>query len=577
MNLRLFSLFLLLFAPLRLLAAGFLFADGRSDYSIVLPADASTSERMAAQELQQYILRMSGVRLPVVGGAHAEVPDSLQRQHIFVGWNESCGRPRPAGDDESFTYCTVGSDLHIFGGSERGTMYGVFTFLERELGVRWLTSSCTTVPQRERYGLPLLDYSERPAFRHRLDFCYDALRHRDWMAHNRLNDLHHLVTNRYGSFSAIWGMHTFHKLIPPDRYFSAHPEYFSLVEGRRSDKAQLCLSNDSLRRELTANLLAVIRDNPGYWCYDVSQNDNRLDCECTACMTLTRRCGGRSGALLWFVGQVADEVAREFPDVCVSTFAYHTTRTPPPAGSVSIPANVVIRLCPIECCMAHPLDECPENSSFLDDLNAWSALTPNVYVWDYACCFYHYLLPFPNFRALAANCRLFARKGVIGVMEEGAHDAPWSEFSELKQWMIGRLLWNPRQDTDSLAALFIDGYYGEAAPFVLQYYHLCQERASAHHLTLKTKPADPIYGVDFIPAARRLLDQALCAADGDEQMLQRTKRVAAQVYYLQLQRDPKRAKAEGTVQKLKEIVRSDSTIVRESGYTLQTVLDQLGL
>jgi len=572
MNLRLFSLFLLLCAPLRLLAAGFLFADGRSDYSIVLPAGASATERMAAQELQQYILRMSGARLPVVGGQ-----DSLQRRRVFVGWDEASGRPCPKSDDEGFTYCTVGSDLHIFGGSARGTMYGVFTFLERELGVHWLTSSATTVPRHDRYELPTLDHSERPAFRHRLDFCYDALRHRDWMAHNRLNDLHHLVTNRYGTFSAIWGMHTFQKLIPPEQYFAAHPEYFSLVGGRRSDKAQLCLSNDGLRRELTANLLAVIRDNPGYWCYDVSQNDNRLDCECEACMALTRRCGGRSGALLWFVGQVAEEVAREYPDVCVSTFAYHTTRQAPSAGAVAIPANVVIRLCSVECCMSHPYDRCEQNSSFLDDLNAWLRLTPNVYIWDYACCFYHYLMPFPNFRAMAANCRLFAGKGVIGLMEEGAHDAPWSEFSEMKQWMIGRLLWNPHEDADSLAATFIGAYYGAAAPFVLQYYHLCQERAADHHLTLKTKPAADIYGSDFIPTARRMLDQALRAADGDGQTLQRTRRVAAQVYYLQLQRDPERAQAEGTVQKLKDIFLSDSTIVRESGYTLQTVLSRLGL
>lgn len=541
----------------------------------MLQVDASATERTAAEELRQYIRQISGVELPVIQGnapQHIDsdsLPHSINK-HIYVGWNPSCGQPRPHPTDEGFTYRTVGDDLYIYGGSDRGTMYGVFTFLERELGVHWYTSSYTHVPRMKRYALPTLDHSEQPALRQRLDFCYDALRHREWAAHNRMNDMHRMITNRYGTFQAIWGIHTFYMLIPPEVYFAEHPEYFSLIKGERSDKSQLCLSNDGMRRQLTENLLTTIRENPGYWCYDVSQNDNRLDCECEECMRLTEQYGSRSGALLWFVNQVADDVAREFPDIYISTFAYHTTRLAPMSGNITPADNVVIRLCATSCCMSHPLAQCPEDKSFLEDFNNWLLLTPNIYIWDYACSFYHYLLPFPNYQALAANYRLFSEARVIGVMEEGAHDAPWAEFSELKQWVIARLLWNPYQDVDSLVSLFINDYYGKAASFILQYYNLCKDRGTHHHLTVKVTPSNPIYDGDFIASAEHLLTQALSATD-DKETLRRVKRIAAQIYYLQMQRDRKQAKARGIEQKFKDIIAEDSTYLREGKYTAASI------
>lgn len=245
--------------------------------------------------------------------------------------------------------------------------------------------------------------------------------------------------------------------------------------------------------------------------------------------------------------------------------------------------------------MAHPITSCPQNNSFLDDLQNWQRLTPNVYIWNYSTCFRRYLLPFPCFRAIAANYRHFAEANVIGVMEEGAHDAPWSEFSELKQWMIAKLLWNPWQDTDSLAAEFIDDYYGAAAPFVRQYYDLCQRRADDCHFTVTIDGDSPLYDSPFTDHALRLLEQAMAASVGtgpvparsatvpevspegtvSDQTLKRTKRLAAQIYFLKLRRDYKAAVADGTRQKLIDIIAADSTIVRESGYTLQSVLSQM--
>ena len=371
--------------------------------------------------------------------------------------------------------------------------------------------------------------------------------------------------------SSYWGIHTFEKLIPPGKYFRTHPEYFSVYKGKRSDKAQLCLSNRSMRLELTKNLLETIAKNPGYWCYDVSQNDNPWPCECPGCIQLTKKYGGHSGAMIWFVNQAAAEVKKRYPDIYIGTFAYKYTRQAP-KSNIKPADNVVIRLCDIECCMAHPLEGCKENHNFLSDMNDWRKIAKNIYIWDYTTCFYHYLLPFPNFETLAAKFRYFSRSNVIGILEEGAHDAPWSEFSELKQWLIAKMMWNPYQNVDSLATLFINDYYGKAAPLVRQYYGLCTKQVTADtHFNLRMDCHSGIYSDAFISQGIDLIQQAMARVGDNSEELKRTKRLAAQLYYLKWQRNRIKSSLDGTLRQLQSILKDDPTIIAEHGKTLDDI------
>lgn len=547
-----------------ILAAEELFAEGRSAYSIVLTNGASLSEQTAAKELQTILRKISGATLPIV-------KEPVQKG-IYIGWTQQTGVPRPNSADESFTYMTIGNNLFIFGGSERGTMYGVFCFLERELGVHWYTSAFTKIPVRRQYSLPNLLHSEKPVIQQRLDFYYDALLHHDWAAHNLLNTQYRLSQTPYGSMSSYWGIHTFHKLMPPSVYFKEHPEYFSLYKGKRSEKAQLCLSNKEMRQELTKNLLDMIAKNPGYWCYDVSQNDNSWPCECTACQRLVEKYGGHSGAILWFVNQVAKDVKRSYPHVYIGTFAYRYTRQAPKSG-IKPADNVVIRLCDIECCMAHSLEACPQNRSFLTDMNDWRKISKNIYIWDYTTGFNHYLLPFPNFEVLSANFRYFSQSNVIGILEEGAHNTPWGEFSELKQWLVAKLLWNPNQDVDSLTTLFINDYYGSAAPYVKQYYDLCKKQISADtHFTIKIDANSSLYSDSFIVQGQTIIQKALASVRENTEEYRRTQRVAAQLYYLSLQRNTVKSSVDGTIQQMQLILKDNPTMMSEQGTTLEEIL-----
>lgn len=564
----LFVLSLLLLLSKYVNAANWLFKDGGSEYQIVVFDGASKSEKAAASELRDYIQQISGASLPI-----SSTLDTF-RKHIFVGYSakvaELTGQPKPDIEDESFTYCRAGSDLLIWGGSHRGTMYGVFTFLERELGVHWLTPDCTIVPTRRSWRLPRLNHHESPAIKYRYSNYFVSQGRTTWFAHNKEN-MRGPGPNEYGDQEGYWGCHTMGQLIKSSEFYKTHPEYFSLRDGRRVNE-QLCLSNPKVLDLCKERLEKVMRDYPGYRIYSLSQNDNNGYCQCEKCLELEEKYGGHSGIILWFVNQVSDAVRDEFPDKYIGTFAYRYSRKPPTG---IIPRdNVVIRLCSIECCFAHPIDsDCPKNKEFMEDLEGWSKIAPHLFVWDYIVDFSQYIAPWPNFQVLAPNIRTFRDNNVIGVFEEANYQALGGEFEEMKSWVANQLLWNPNQNTDSLVKTFIKGYYGEAAPLVLAYYRLCKSLIKRNtHFDIYIKADHELYNERFIEKALRLLNEALKIAENEE-IHERVEKVSLQPLYLYCMRNKEKSHEDGTWKKLENLMRNNK--VRPSEHeTLDHFLSQ---
>lgn len=534
------------------MARNWLFKNGKSSYRIVVGPQASLSEKKAAEELQMYIEQISGAHIPVTDNA------SAKGRRIFIGASPEVlsmtGQNAPDAADEGFTYRTMGKDLLIYGGSGRGTMYGVFSFLENELGVRWLTPQCTVVPRMKRYALPRLNISEEPSVAYRYVGYHGIEKTPVWSAHNLENMKWSPVQNEYGNIEAYWSAHTMGRLVPSQEFFEKHPEYFSLRDGKRIPNGQLCLSNPDVLEICTKRLSDVMRELRSYRIYSLSQNDNFSFCQCDECSAIAERYGGQSGLLVWFVNQVADAVKNEFPDKYVGTFAYQYTRTPP-VGIVPR-SNVVIRLCSIECCFAHPLTAgCPQNQAFMKDLEQWGRVAPHLFIWDYIVDYAQYISPWPNFQVLGPNIEAFSKNKAIGIYEEAQYQSHGSEFEELKSWVTAKLLWNPRQDVDSLAQIFIDGYYEKAASRVMDYYRLCQSLVKPDvHFGIYIRENHEIYNDMFIERAFALLDEAMLAADTDE-IRNRVERVRMQPLYLYCKRNREKCRQDGNWDELVRLMR----------------------
>lgn len=541
-------------------AADWLFRGGKSDYKIVISAEASTSEQTAARELQQYIEKISSARLPITNDIETN------GKRIFVGFNtrvaDLTGARKPRQNDEGFTYKTVGHDLFIWGGPQRGTMYGVFTFLERELGIHWLTPKCTMVPGRREWKLPQLDHSEQPFVKYRYS-NYFVANDAAWSAHTRENMKWGPTTNDFGNIEAYYGAHTMEWLVPVGEFFETHPEYFCLRDGKRyNGYGQLCLSNPDVLEICKTRMAQRMRENPEYRIYSLSQNDNFRFCQCDACKAIEDQYGGHSGIIVWFVNQVADAVKDEFPDKFIGTFAYQYSRQPP--TGIKPRENVVIRLCSIECCFAHPLDAgCPQNEAFMRDLKGWAELAPHLFIWDYIVDYAQYIAPWPNFQVLGPNIKIFGDNKAIGIFEEAQYQSAGAEFDEMKAWTVNQLLWNPEQDVDSLVSIFIKGYYGKSAPYIKEYYRLCQSLVKPDvHYGIYITENHEIYSDEFISHAFEVLDKAKEAAE-TENIREQVDRVRMQPLYLHCMRHKAESLKDGTWEELKGLMLKYRAMHRE--------------
>ncbi len=550
-----------------------LFHNGKSAYTIVLSEGASESEKTAAKELQQYVEQTGKVLLPISNDLE------VKGRKIFVGFNDKVaaitGEKAPDADFEGFTCRTAGKDILIYGGSQRGTMYGVFDFLEKHLGVKWLTTSFTSVPSLKSLRLKSMDYSDRPFLRYRYS-NYAVAGDPVWKAHNRENMDWGAISNGYGNLEGYWSAHTMGVFVPVEEFFHSHPEYFCLRDGKRYDGyGQLCLSNPEVLEICKTRLEKVMREQPLYRVYSLSQNDNQKYCQCEKCKALEDRYGGHSGILLWFVNQVADAVREEFPDKFVGTFAYQYTRKPP-VGIIPRD-NVVIRLCSIECCFAHPLEDvnCPENRKFMEDIRKWSEIAPHLFIWDYIVDYAQFPAPWPNFQVLGPNIRTFGENKALGVFEEAHYQSAGGEFDEMKAWVVDKLLWNPDLDVDALVREFIFSYYGKSAPKVMEYYQLCKSLVKPDvHMGIFIDDKHEIYNDGFIHSAFDILGQAKDLAENDE-IRERVERVTMQPLYLYYMRNKEKARSDGRWDELVTLMNRYQARPRESQSLEAFIAEQL--
>jgi hypothetical protein len=390
-------------APLR--ADVTLVADRRSQATVVIPQSPSEGHRFAAQELVDHIRLSTGVELPVV-----EEGQPTQGVPIFVG-DTQAARKRPSLADlpaDSFEVFIGADRIVLRGRNPLANLYAVYDFLEREVGVRWLTpaGNGTIVPKHDTLTIRETSRTESPASRLRMFFVRDdetAL----WALRNRVN----------GLFPAEWadkvdgdlaylppgigaGIHSFADLIPPKEYFEAHPEYFPLIGGKRQPIAirggQLCTTNEDVIRIVADKVDRYFDERPQARVFSVAPDDDTGWCECDNCRKVDEELGqGRNWSeneslpvttdrLMLFLNQVAERALAEHADKTIITLSY-INYLPPPL-SVKVDPHVMPLICHYApACYAHQMSDpsCDANARFVQDLRGWVPQCPNAGVYAY--------------------------------------------------------------------------------------------------------------------------------------------------------------------------------------------------
>ncbi len=501
------------------------------NWDIIVDAEAIPSEKYAAEEFQRLFQEATGINLPIKHSAEGA------KNHVYIG-ESAAGVDVDTSDlgDEGLRVVVKEDLVAIAGGKPRGTLYGVYQFLEDGLGIRFLTHDHTHIPDNAaKAEIPCGEYSYTPPLSFRWSYYKENSDRPEFAARIRVNT----VTNDEklgGKTPQNLINHSVGWLLPYSKYGEEHPEYYALVDGKRDTNTggggpQLCVTDPEVIKLVAENAIRYLDAHPGLKNISVSQADTARYCRCDRCEEINQREGTPMGSNLAFVNAVAELIEKKHPDVKVGTLAYWYTRKAP--KTIRPRHNVQIQLCSIECCTLHPIDDpdCPKNIEFCNDMNEWGKISGDIWVWNYNTNFHAYDLPFPNLRVIGPNVRYFLRNNVKGLFMQANGNGNSGELCDLRNYLIARMIWNPGFDDKAVLEEFVRLHYKSAAPPILDYIVMLHDNAEKLdvHPGCFPRPTEVGLGPDVSRAAFEYFEKALELAD-DEAVRARVEKASICAY-----------------------------------------------
>ena len=485
---------------------------------------------IAAKELQTFIAKASGARLPIVTASKAPLKSTL----ILVGrskLSQKFGLTLPS-KSEGVRITTFPRGLAILGevapkgtnnrqhAHDRGTLNATYLFLEKFVGFRFYFRRGShgelgiVVPRKPTVTVGPVDFVSAPAFPYRAIVPYSGSG--DWKA-----------ATREGKGTAFSCNHTHYGW--NGLYGKTNPEYFSLGSNGKRNYRFLCYGNpDVIQKELehTATYYKTgrrIGGSPGEKYIPVEPGDNWSECRCEKCQALIEPNRGRFGrhSRLWwdhYVRNLGLAVKKRWPDKRVAALAYQGRVLP---GKKELPDNVDVQVC----IHNSPLNFYKEPSS-RDEirklLRAWSKKLGGdrrrLYVWDYTC-YPQYWSCAPTIYPHTLQQFLREHRQIIGGVFLNGGD----ETIQADHYMVAftfALQWNPDLDVDAHLKDYCQKFFGPAADPMERMYQLLIDRYEktrwpSYRPARYTSYATPsmFYGRTYTPPVVERIEQLLCEAE----------------------------------------------------------------
>ncbi|MGD9496939.1 MAG: DUF4838 domain-containing protein [Armatimonadota bacterium] len=434
--------------------------EGQPASVIVLQPDASEQLAEAVGEMQALIERSTGARLQIAPAP----PEGMAAIHIGrTPAAEALGLDLGDLDADGFVIeFPDGRTIVILGPTDWGTEFGVYEFLERYVGVRWLMPGPdgTHVPAHGSLAIPAQPVRDEPAFFSRKYFGLGNDAQWLWARRNRLHD-------------RIEFHHQLYRLFPHSDV-EEHPEFFPIRNGERYLPPQAahyhgwqpCFTAPGIVDVAVERIVRYFDEHPQAESYSLGINDSNVHCQCPQCQALDV---GRKNFLgldhlsdryLTWANAVVEGVLERHPDKWFGFLAYSEIFEPPDRVAPHprlIPYITYDRMKWIDAQIRAAGEEVTRR---------WADAVPVVGWYDYIYGA-SYLVPRVYPHLMADYYRAGYRDGVRALTAEA-----YPNFGEgPKLYVSLKLQWDPQADVDAL----LDEWYTlavgpEAAPYLRRYY-----------------------------------------------------------------------------------------------------------
>lgn len=560
------------------LFAGFLQADSLQivipdrDGKVVFPP--GETYRYPASFLQRYIRKSTGIKAIIV----KESERKKGVRAIYVGATRFAARKIGSFQKmkpEELALIPTGKDLIICGevtpeGIDRGTLFGVYEFLERQLGIRWFYpfykdwrayGSGEVVPKREKVTFPAAAVRSAPHFRQR----EGGVMYQKYYG-IEIEKLWHPVLRFGNTRPHPNANHTQVNWV--DLYGKTHPEYFAKsksgeprINFRHKGRTYICLSSQAVLDQMMKNLADLdAHKDPGpawgpmkpdaktvYFCC----NDGMLPdttCHCPDCAALLRtdRVYEEQGSELYyrFISRYAERIHEKYPQRRLAVLAYNHYLAPPEKSPV--PDFLDVTYVGPKIIYTSDPAMYRQHQNYL---KRWAELLGNdpirLNIWLNIVNPTQYIsaVPFmyPN---LFKRFLLDNQDRISGVFINGF--SPYLKrtgevriygtiMSLPMVWIQSRLMWDPHTDPDRLLRDWCAKSYGPAADAMHDFYRLIIDRWENFYQTNQTMTQlDYIhrirYPVEQVNELKCRLDAALGKAVTDPDAERRIKYLKNYVY-----------------------------------------------
>ncbi len=494
--------------------------NGQSEYSIVLPSDANESEHYAALELQNFLVQSTNTSVRIT--TDEEVTWSEGAKFISLGKNkllEASGIEFEYStlNLDGFFLKTVGSSLFIDADVDRGLLYGVYDYLEKFVGVRFIADDETYVPELDRLAMYKMDVVEIPDFAMRSYLygdIYSVYADADYYVRSRTNDSFTSMDEKHGGRSSIWGrnsQHNFHFYCDPegmegqygaaegqtlyekygDKWFYKHPQYgwtVNLTNGITADGKLDTSMENSVVKTIIEEMKKDIVANPDIVYFNLDQEDGPFFYPYTdpADLEIEKKYG-RSGILIRFMNVVLEELQKwsdetqNGREINIVTFAYSYTvtapvkkqgkKTKPIDDTVIADDNLYIRLCIYEN-PVYTYEDPKQDQTTIKNMTDWKLCASNFFLWGYDMDFANYLWYYPNRGRYSDNLRYVKDMGYTYAMFQGTQNSKTAWYGGMNSYVVSKLMWDIDRNPEELYEEYIHHYYGSVAePYLNQFFN----------------------------------------------------------------------------------------------------------
>lgn len=459
------------------------YANGNSDYVVVLPENYSSTLNIAKSELVTFFREATG-GYSLAFSTDDGLNYSANKKYISLGNTKIAEQAGVSTQGlslktQGYIIKTVGKSIFVMG-EDRGVLMGVYKLLNIWFDFDQMNNLYYNLDHNEdTVSLYDFDITDVPDIDYRMSPYGGACNNKT--VNRRMGTMYNDIF-----IDGTESHNILHNIVPYFDNRTAHPKWFLSATTDEVERNQLCYTAHGDAEEYeqmvecaVEHVKNLIISDPTRNIMTITQMDWNIWCTCDSCTALNKKYGTDAVSQIYFVNDVVAKVKTWLKsemngrEVEFVIFAYNKTQKAPtvkndkgewvPIDETVIMKDVSIWLAPISSDYTVSVFD-PKNRDLYDAFESWRPIAQKFLAWVYDCHYSDYLVPVDTYDTLQDTIKEAVRCNTSLFWAQGSYNLHNStSFDNVKAYVYSKLMWNCMLDINDLIHDYFVKTYRAAA------------------------------------------------------------------------------------------------------------------